>query len=303
MPERTSPFLVEPEQIRTLLTLAERKMFSATAAALGVQQSAISHQVRRMEERLGRELFRRTGAGVEPTADGEALLIYARAMLKLDTDVRRQLDEARPAATLRIGIVEDLTRTALPTVLWLFSRDYPAFEFRIASGRPNCLMQQVQQGSLEVALVRHRGDLAGVEQLWSDKLVWVGRSDTSLPVPDPVPLILSPAPSALRDLVLGTLQQAGRTWRILFEGGGLTGMEAGMRAGLGIGALPRTMERLGLDELGGNAGLPALPELHYAMVRGPSVSDALLAFCQLFRHAAQSSFRPGQDHRAGRDSG
>ena len=115
MAERGTPFLIEPEQLRTLLTLVERKTFSGAAAALGVQQSAVSHQVRRMEERLNRKIFRRTSTGAELTTDGEALAIYARAMFNLDEGLRRQFNTNTQHTPLRFGIVDDMSRTALPT--------------------------------------------------------------------------------------------------------------------------------------------------------------------------------------------
>ena len=295
MPERNSPFLIEPEQIRTLLTLVDRKTFSGAATALGVQQSAISHQVLRMEQKLDRKLFQRTGSGVEATSDGEALIIYARAMLKLDASMRRQFLTTRQNVTLRIGMVDDLSRTALPTVLWLFSREYPAFEFRIATGRPSSLIGQIQEGRLEAAIVRHRGDLIGAEPIWADRLVWVGRAGTPVPVCDPVPLVLPAAPSALRDLVFGSLQKVGRSWRVPFEGNGLPCLEAGLRAGLGVGAFPASMERFEINELNADAGLPTLPDMHYGLLRATSpISEAAAAFCQVFRDAARLSFRMEQ---------
>ena len=295
MPDRSSLFLLEPEQLRTLLTLADQKTFSTAAIALGVQQSAVSHQMRRMEEKLGRRLFNRTGTGVEPTSDGEALIIYARAMLDLDAAMRRHIEQPRAAVTLRIGMVEDLNRTALPRVLWMFSRNCPKVEFRIVSDLPLNLIQQVSEGRLDAAAVRHQGELVGTEPLWADQLVWVGRSDTVLPVCDPVPLVLPPAPSTMRDLVLGCLQRAGRSWRVPFEGGSLASLEAGLRSGLGIGGFPAGMERFEIAELGQDAGLPALGQMHYALIQAPSpASDVVAAFCQVFKNAARLSFRGGQ---------
>ena len=292
MAERESPFLIEPEQLRTLLTLIERKTFSGAAEALGVQQSAVSHQVRRMEERLNRKIFRRASTGAELTTDGEALAIYARAMFKLDDGLRRQFQTDTGRSPLRVGIVEDMNRTALPTVLWLFSRDHPTVEFRVASGWPADLLRAVGDGRLDAAIVRHRGELAGVEELWADQLVWIGRDDTPLPIADPIPLVLPPSPSTLSDLVLGSLQAAERTWRIAYEGLGLASLEAGLRAGLGICAFPRSMERFECCELGAAAGLPALPQMRYAMMRAAQpASDAAAAFCEVFREAAQLSFR------------
>jgi DNA-binding transcriptional LysR family regulator len=298
MPERTSPFLVEPEQLRTLLTLVERTTFSAAAAALGVQQSAVSHQVRRLEERLGRQLFRRTATGVEPTADGEALIIYARAMFKLDANVRSRFTQAGSTVTLRIGIIEDFNRTALPTVLWLFSREHPAFEFRIVSERAGSLMQMVREGKLDAAIVRHHDNPVGAELLFTDRLVWVGRRDFPVPVADPVPLVLPP-PSGLRSAILETLTAAGRTWRVPFEGMSLAALEAALRAGLGVCAFAASMELFGVDVLDGAAGLPALPETRYMLLQGAApASEAVAAFCQVLKNAARLSVRTDQDFPA-----
>ena len=108
---------------------------------------------------------------------------------------------------------------------------------------------------------------------------------------DPIPLVL-PAAGVLRDMVLACLIDAGRTWRVVFEGGSLSMLEAAIRAGLGISACTARMQLRGAVHLGEASGLPPLPRSHFVLDRAtPSRSAVVSAFCDLLRTSASLSFR------------
>lgn len=288
--------LVEREQIRTLLTIVERKSFSAAAAALGVRQPAVSQQVRRLEQRLGRPVFRRTARGVELTADGEAIMIYARAMVALTEDLRRHFSLKVPQV-IRIGLAEDFSRTALPHVLWLFAREHPAIELRISCMGFDQTMAAYRDRRLDACVLVADPRIPEAEPLWNAPLAWFGRDDLPLPIADPVPLIVPPAdvgapgPGFLRHVAIDALSASRRTWRVAVETFSLATAESALHAGLGVVPLPRGLRLMPrIAELGDGHQLPALPDRQFVMMCRDDAEAAALSFCGLLRTAAQLSF-------------
>ncbi len=287
--------LLGQDQITTLLTIVRTRSFSAAAAELGVSQPAVSKQVKRLEAWAGRKLFRRGSSRIELTPEGEALVIYCEAMTTLNDDLRQQFRRATGVVKLRIGMSEDFCRTALPSVLAMFIRDNPSIEMFISSGRRQTMTAELGARMLDVLVIRKSENLEGALPLSREKLVWVGRENLPFPVADPIPLVLPPAPSGTRDAILRTLRQHRRTWRIPFETVHLAGIEAAVQAGIGICGFPQSMRRLGVCELGGESGLPPLPDAEYVMLMPePVVSDLVPLFCEVLRRCASLGFRRGQ---------
>lgn len=274
-----------------LLAIAEAKSFSGAAAALGVSQPSISQQVKRLEIAAGRRLFHRGATGVSLTSDGEAVLVYARAMAALTDDLRRHFRDSGEVLQLSIGMSEDFCRTALPTVLWLFLREHPLVEMRMTSGSVDELMAAVRSREVDLAVMRRDPAYPDVTPVWTDRVCWTGRSDLPMPIADPVPLALPFGPSPMRNEVMSTLKAHGRTWRVAFEARGLTGVEAALQAGIGVCAGPRSMRLLSTSWLGPEAGLPDLPDAEFVMSPPNPMSGGVAAFAEILKQAAISSFR------------
>ncbi len=286
--------VLSADQIRTVIAVAERGSFNKAAMSLGVRQSAVNQQVVRIEERIGRRLFDRTTSGARLTTDGEAVLIYSRAMARLGQGLRRHLAASETDGLLRIGLSEDFSRTALPAVLGLFARQHPGLRFVATSTTaPGRLFDALDRRDLDVVMSRQDPRSPRGQVLWTGPTVWVGRADLALPIRDPVPLVLAPTGGALRSAVLDALQGASRRWRVVFESSGLATLEAALRAGLGVSACPVRMDLMDLVHLDEAAGLPALAPSVFVYERAePAPSEAVDAFCEVMRTAAGLSFAP-----------
>lgn len=283
--------LVDPLVIRLLLTIADTGRFSAAAVMLGVTQSSVSQQVRRVETFVGRPLFRRTRRGVELTADGEAVIIYARAMLGLTADLRERLDRSDGDVEVAAGMSEDFCRTALPSVLRLFVLGHAKVRVRIVSGTYETLTAVLEKRAVDFAIMRRYDRFPDAELLYRDQLVWIGGHGLQLPIPDPVPLVLPLSPNPSRTTAIDCLRAAGREFVIRFESVGIAGMEMALGANLGVSAGLRRMPLLGAAALPDRHGLPALPLVDFVMVRaGPAMSDAAHAFADVLVEAARTRF-------------
>ncbi|WP_165361519.1 LysR substrate-binding domain-containing protein [Lichenibacterium ramalinae] len=294
----TEPF--DLDQMRMLSAVAAEGSFSRAAATLGVTQSAVSQGVRAVEAALGRQLLIRGGRGVEVTPDGEAYLIYARAMLKIGGDARRHFTHPKVAGVIRLGLTEDFARTVLPAVLGLFTRQHPGFSFEVECGLSKIMFDGLDGGRLDTVIAKRPAGRSGGERLWVEPFSWYGRADTPHPVPDPVDLALIPEPSESRRVMLDALRRAGRPWRAMFQSHSFATLEAAVLAGVGVTAFGRQMHGPGVAELGEDSGLPPLPALDMVMVQAArGTSDATDSFCDLVREAAILGVAPVPDQAAG----
>ena len=281
---------VEPfsiEQLRLIATIDDQRSFSRAASVLGVSQPAVSQQVRGIEEVLKRRLFRRGTAGITPTIDGEAYLIYARAMLAIGEDAKRHFDTPNSAGEIRLGMTEDFARTALPGVLALFYRDHPQFKFIVTCAMSADLFKGLAEEQHDIIVgYRFEGARSG-ERLWSEPLVWYGREGTPTPVLEPIALAVLSAPSQAREVILNTLRRERRHWRIAFESLSFGAIEAVVQAGIGIGAFGQHFGAPGLVELGEDSGLPPLGTYDICLVQSQrTTDDSVNAFSRLIREAA-----------------
>ncbi len=283
--------LVDPAVIRLLLTIAETGRFAAAAAALGVTPPSISQQVRRIEEFVGRPLFRRNRRGVELTSDGEAVILYAKAMLGITAGLRDRLSRTAEGNEIAAGMSEDFCRTALPSVLRLFVLQHPGVRIRIISGTYDTLSAALEKRTVDFAIIRRYDRFPDAELVYSEELAWFGGLGLRLPIADAVPLVLPIAPNPSRSTVIDCLRAAGRGFTVQFESIGIAGMEMALGAGLGVCAGPRFMRLLGAGPLPSRHGLPQLPRVDFVMVRaGSALSDAARAFADVLTQAARTRF-------------
>ena len=291
-------------QLRAFEAVARTGSLTRAAEILGLAQSSISQQMHRLETRLERTLLERHGRGVRLTQVGEATLIYARSMLSLADQARRQFAEPPLNGSLRLGIVEDFATAKLGSVFAIFQKQHPRFELTFETGLSTSLLNALDAGDLDVVVVkclpgRRKGAL-----LWQEPLVWIGRPDV-IGREGSVPLATYPAPSETRDLTLAALKNGGRRWSIVTQSTGLLGIIAAVEAGLGVAAFGRHFVPAHLQELPADLGLPQLGMLDYVIDQRPGPSDpAMEAFVAIVRAAAVQLREEGLEGiRAGQTAG
>ncbi|MCX5233360.1 LysR family transcriptional regulator [Streptomyces sp. NBC_00233] len=254
---------LETSLLRVFVTSARSGSISRAATALGHSQPALSQQLRKLERAVGNPLFHRTAAGVSLTKSGEALLPYAERILALSAQA---LTVARKTVSghCGVGLIEDLTTAALPQALADFTRTNPEVTLELVSGPGPALEQAFATERIHLALC----DPSYLREppRWTTRLplTWaVGPGiDTDV---DPLPLILFSQPCRWRVPVLDCLEAAGRNWRASFESTSLAGVQAAVRAGLGVAALLSANLEPGTTA----HGLPGLPDVELGLVRRP----------------------------------
>ncbi|MEW6642796.1 MAG: LysR family transcriptional regulator [Pseudomonadota bacterium] len=260
--------MLDPEQLETFLTVAQTRNFSEAGRRLGLNQSTVSQHIRKLEAEAGRRLFVRDTHSVELTADGEAMVSFARPILDANARARDYFAGSQVRGKIRFGAAEDFANSRLPDLLRDFVRRHPQVDLELTVGLSAVLYQQLDTGELDLVLGKRRsGDDHG-QLVWQDRLVWCGAPGMRLDPEQPLPLILYAPPAVSRSLVLEAMARVGRSWRIVCSSGSLSGLRAATLAGLGICAQAQSLIPDGLTEMTA-PWLPPLGIVEFVVVQAP----------------------------------
>jgi DNA-binding transcriptional LysR family regulator len=227
--------------LRTFVTGVDMGSFAKAADRLGRSTSAVSAQLKKLEDQLGMPVLRKEGRGMVMTSAGEALLGYARRLLELNDEAATAVRGAELAGSVRLGMQEDFGEHLLTEVLGRFARVHPKLRVEARVARNAELMTQMAGGRLDLALTWD-SDAAmalpshGAPPIAQLPLRWIGAADAP-PLQlgrEPLPLVMMEAPCTMRSIATAALDHAGIPWRIAFSSPGLGGVWAAVAAGLGV---------------------------------------------------------------------
>lgn len=260
----------------SFVMLQQTGSFTEAASRLGIGQSTVTQHIQRLEKSLGRQLVFRDTHQVRLTAEGEALLGYARGMLDLNGKVASLFGESRLRGRLRLGVSEDVVASRLTSILEDFIRLYPLVDLELTVALSAVLTQMQETGDLDLVLAkRHVGEAHG-RLLYREPLVWLARDpDLVLSRGDALPLIAFPPPSITRRVAQEALDREKMPWRIVCTCGSLSGLTAAARAGMGVLVQPRSMAPAGLREIPAER-LPALEDVEFVLVPRRGADAALV---------------------------
>jgi DNA-binding transcriptional LysR family regulator len=252
---------LDMDVLRTLAVAMDVGGFGKAAERLGRSQSAVSLQMRRLEERVGRPLFRREGRGLALTDAGDVVLGYARQILELNDQAVAAARGIAIGGSVRFGVPQDFGDSWLPSVLARFSRAHPSVLIEVRVDRANKLVERIAEGGLDLALMWGNPSVANTVTVQRLPMVWIGLKSYAVPRGDPVPLALFESPCVFRQPGVEALERTHRPWRLAFTSPSLSGLWAATAAGLGV----TVRTPLGLPSplivLGKSSGLPKLPQI------------------------------------------
>ncbi|MDF3299445.1 LysR substrate-binding domain-containing protein [Streptomyces tropicalis] len=252
---------LETALLRAFVTSVKAGSISRAATALGHSQPALSQQLRRLERVVGQPLLHRAATGVSLTTTGEALMPYAERILALSSQAL-QVSRSTLDGHCGVGLLEDLATPVLTSALAEFTHFHPDITLELVSLPGPAMREAFVSGRVDLALC----DPAYLPEpsRWTARmpLVWAQGPGIDIAA-DPLPLVLFSQPCRWRDPVLQTLERSGRRWRVVFESTSLAGVQAAVRAGLGVSALlPPNLEPGTVAP-----SLPELPEVEFGLVR------------------------------------
>jgi len=290
--------MFEPVLLRSFLAVTDTLGFTAAARQLGLTQSAVSGHIRKLEQAAGRQLFLRDTHQVRLTADGEAMVGFARTAVEAEDRARRFFTGSKLRGRVRFGASEDLVMHGLPQILREFVRDHPLVDLELAVAVSGALHARMEAGELDLVFAkRPPGDTQG-KLVWQDELVWFGEPPPDPSGIQPLPLILLNAPSITRARALAALEKAGRNWRIVCASDNQNGIHAAVLAGLGIGVHARSILPRGIERCKLSAQLPELGDVEFVISSGArpltgavdALAHVILASQDRMRSARQTTY-------------
>lgn len=270
--------LLDNEVLRTFVTISECGTFTGAAKIVHRTPSALSMQIKQLEQKLGKCLFIREPRQVRLTPEGEALLGYSRRLLRLNEEAVRYFLAPSLEGKVGIGTSDDIGTRILPEVLSRFARSYPAVLVNVVVGSSKQNLERLDAGELDMALVTVSDDVQRVrgEVVHEEPLVWAGHEESTAFLRSPVPLAVAHEGCAWRRMTLRALDKTGTPYRIAYTCENCSGQEAALMADLAIAPFPRSLVNSPLKEIT-NQNLPEIGSYQLALVRlGTNpVSDAL----------------------------
>jgi DNA-binding transcriptional LysR family regulator len=247
--------------LRTLAVAMDLGGFRKAAERLGRSQSAVSLQMRRLEERIGRPLFRRQGRGLVLTDAGDVVLGYARQILELNDQAVAAARGIAIGGSVRFGVPQDFGDSWLPSVLARFSRAHPSVLIEARVDRANKLVERIAEGGLDLALMWGNPSVANTVTIQRLPMVWIGPKSYTARKGDAVPLVLFEPPCVFRQPAIEALERTRRPWRLSFTSPSLSGLWAAAVAGLGVTVRTKLGLPSPLTVLDKSGGLPKLPQI------------------------------------------
>ena len=184
------PRLLDIDQLRTFTAIAETGSFTKAADEVHKTQSAVSMQMKRLEERIGKPVFERDGRQSRLTADGQRLLEYARRILQINNEAVSAFAEPELTGSIRLGLPDDYADRLLPRVLAAFARSHPGIEIDVLCEPSTCIFKRIEEGRLDLGIVTH-GDCGGLGEIFRrEPLYWVASEQHCAEKIEPLPLAL-----------------------------------------------------------------------------------------------------------------
>ncbi|MFB9948112.1 LysR family transcriptional regulator [Rhizobium puerariae] len=247
---------LESDLLRSFLVVAEVRNVTRAALRLGRTQSAVSMQVKRLEEVVGKPLFERGPRGVHLTEEGLRLEPYARRIVGLVDETTALMQTTPLDGTLRIGIPEEYSQTILPHALSAFAERHPATEVTVECGYSSQQLQALENGELDLAIIFDWNNDKSGEVLAIDPTVWVASTAHEVHLQRPLPIAVYRRSDWCREFAIRSLERHSIAYRIAFTCETSGALRSAASAGLGVAPLSRSSIPADCRELTQEDGFP-----------------------------------------------
>ena len=277
---------LEIDLLRTFVAAADTGSFTAAGDLVARTQSAVSIQIKRLEEALDTRVFERTSRSLALTQAGATLLAYARRMLELNDESVRAVTAPPVAGEMRVGISEYFQPREITVMLARFSRLYPQAHLDVRIDLSRSLKKMLAQDELDLVIGRVETQERAAP-FWREPLQWACAADATFDSRQPLPLVVLPSGCVLREQALNLLNKKKRAWRIALTTSGMNGLLPALEAGLGVSIVPASLLTTAMRPLGREDGLPDPGEQALAFYERRGASRELVhAFSEVVRERA-----------------
>ena len=267
---------LDVDLLKTFIAIADTGSLTRAAAEVGRTQSAISMQVRRIEEIVQGPVLVRTSRGVELTSRGQRLLAHARRLVRAHDEALTDVAGRGLTGSIRLGCPEDYCITFLPAILRSLAAEHPRVTLEVVCAPTPPLQRLLEARKIDLALVSLADGDHRHETVRDEPLVWVASTDFVPPVEAPLQLALSSAETLDHQAARSALEHAGIPYRVTYASASKDGLLAIVRAAVAIAVLTRGAVPADLRVLGAAERMPALPAVGIAVACAPGAEHSLL---------------------------
>lgn len=266
------PIDFDPTILRAFVAVNDAGSFTRAAQRLHLTQSAVSHQIRRLEEQVGRPLLFRTTRSLTLTEDGEDFLRYARDILDLLDALALRFRPSPISGVVRFGVPETFMGERLSPLLAQFARAFPDVRLDVNVGTYLDLREMVRTRQLDLAVAISVPDFdilageAGETVLRRSAFIWVASESFALRRGASFPIAFAPAPCVHRQIGIGALERTSLDWHVAYTSASQQGLRAAVQAGLAVTIQTRGDLAPGMKVIDGYGGLPTLPRADFTLV-------------------------------------
>lgn len=252
--------------LRTFVAIVNAGSLTAATRHVARSQSAVSMQLKKLEDSLGQPLLVRGARHMTLTPAGYDLLGHARELLALHDRAVAALHGGAVTGRVSVGTPDDYARAYLAPVLRRFADRHPQVQVTVLCEPSTGLLERLRHGELDLAIMSRDAPGRG-ELLFREPLIWAGAEPHRVWLREPLPIAVHSWDRRLRAAVFAAVSAQRRRYRIVYNSSSVSGQLAAAESGLALAIITRCSLPANLKALDASHGLPVLPEVEVALAR------------------------------------
>src|SRR5690606_5730556 len=255
------------DQLQTFCAIADCGSFIEAARRVNKTQSAVSMQIKRLEERLGSVLLNRDGRSVSLTEQGEAVYARARRMLRTNAEIVDLFSNDDLSGTIRFGVPDDYAVRLLPVILSSFQRTHPKIVVDVRCQPSEELLEGMKTGKYDLIVFTQGTNHEFGELFRTERMFWVASHGGTAVAQEPLPLACGPSCCYWRANAIEVLNLIGRDYRSAHTSSNAAASTRPSSTALTDGFLPESARKPGMRIISEDKDLPRLRDAQIAMLR------------------------------------
>jgi DNA-binding transcriptional LysR family regulator len=274
------------DQLQSFCAIADCGSFTEAARRVNKTQSAVSMQIKRLEERLGQSLLTRDGRSVTLTKGGEALYARARKMLRVNAEILDHFSDTDLAGSIRFGVPDDYAVRLLPVILSSFQRTHPRIAVDVSCMASEHLLEGMRAGRYDLIVFTQGTEQTFGELFRTEKMFWVASHGGRALGSEPIPIASGPQYCMWRKNAFDALERSNLDYRVAYTSSNATAISSAVLSDLAVGFLPESALQPGMRVVNDERGLPSLADAQIALMRASHAYGGI--FDALANHILQS---------------
>ena len=254
------------DQLQSFCAIADCGSFTEAARRVNKTQSAVSMQIKRLEERLGQPLLSRDGRSVSLTKHGDELYSRARRMLRTNAEILDYFSNDDLSGSIRFGVPDDYAVKLLPVILSSFQKTHPRIVVDVKCQPSEELLDGLRSGKYDLVVFSQGTNEQYGELFRTERMFWVASHGGQALSQDPLP-IAGGQRCCWKENAIEALNRVGRDYRIAYTSSNAIAIASAVLTNLAVSFLPESALQPGMRIISEDQNLPRLRDAQIALMR------------------------------------